>query len=460
VSSLTFPDLPQPLWNAPRPTASPASADHRRVRVHAARLSGQTDIGGKALQILLRLVTVPLSLRILGPERYGLWLAAGSLLSWFTLFDLGIGNGVVNPVSSAYANEDFAQIRRLVSSLATVSLAGAVLLFGAVLFAAYRADLATLLGVSANPALRAELVPVVVATGGALAASFALGFVNPCCLALQRGYIMGAASIGGCVLSAAALGLLALFQVRNTVAFILAASGPAVVASIAAAAFLFLGPGARIRPGGRYFNLKALGSMLSCGSPLLFTQITNLVVIQSANILISNRFGPAAVPRYAVPYSLFSTMLALCYGWLSPYWPAYAEAAGHGDVPWIRHAARQNLRRTLGLLAAGALAVIWIGRPFIRLWAGDSAVPSQPLLFAMALYFMLMACSMNFGMLLLGLGRLKTKAALGIVVTVSHILGFLLLSPLLGVAALPVAGSIGIAFEALASAAIVYRALR
>ena len=145
---------------------------------------------------------------------------------------------------------------------------------------------------------------------------------------------------------------------------------------------------------------------------------------------------------------------------MSPYWPAYAEAAGRGDVAWIRHTARQNLARTLGLLAAGALAVIWIGRPFIRLWAGDSAVPSQPLLFAMALYFMLMACSMNFGMLLLGLGRLKTKAALGIVVTVAHILGFVLLSPRLGVAALPVAGSIGIAVEALASGAIVYRALR
>jgi len=463
VSSLSFSESLRTSWDRLVPAGPgtlPACADPRVRRVRAARLSGQAAVGGRALQVLLRLVTVPLSLRILGGERYGLYLAAGSLLIWFALFDFGIGNGIVNPISAAYAREDFLEIRRLVSTLAAVSFAVAVLLLGAVLFAAFRTGLAPLLGVSKNSELRAELFPVVVATGGALAASFALGFLNPCCLALQRGYVMGAASIGAGVVSAAALSLLAVFHVRNTVAFIVAASGPAVAASVAAAVFLFRGPGARIRPGIRHFSSQALRSTLSSGSPLLFMQITTLVVIQSANILIANRFGPAAVPRYSVPYSLFGTLLGLCYGWLSPYWPAYAEAAGRGDMTWIRQAAGRNLARTLAFVAAASLAAVWLGRPSIRLWAGESAVPSQPLLVALAAYSFLQACSMNFGILLLGLGRLKTKAALGIVVTAAHILGFLLLSPRLGVAAMPVAGSAGIAFEALVSAAIAYRAVR
>jgi O-antigen/teichoic acid export membrane protein len=55
-------------------------------------------VGATAVVFGLRFLTIPLSLRIAGPEGYGLWLTAGSLIAWAGLADMGIGSGLVHSV--------------------------------------------------------------------------------------------------------------------------------------------------------------------------------------------------------------------------------------------------------------------------------------------------------------------------------------------------------------------------
>jgi O-antigen/teichoic acid export membrane protein len=66
----------------------------------------------------------------------------------------------------------------------------------------------------------------------------------------------------------------------------------------------------------------------------------------------------------------------------------------------------------------------------------------------MSLYYLLMACSATNGILLAGIGRVKTKALLHLAVATVFVAGAWVLMPSLGILALPVAGSAGYLLDA------------
>ena len=60
----------------------------------------------RALSSLLTLVSLPLAVRYLGAERYGVWATVVSVAVWVNLLDLGIANSLTNLISQAYARQD------------------------------------------------------------------------------------------------------------------------------------------------------------------------------------------------------------------------------------------------------------------------------------------------------------------------------------------------------------------
>jgi O-antigen/teichoic acid export membrane protein len=157
---------------------------------------------------------------------------------------------------------------------------------------------------------------------------------------------------------------------------------------------------------------------------------------------------------------MFSAGSGLCYSLIAPYWPAYTDALARGDRLWIAATLRKTLRRTTTFMAPACLAAIFAGRAVIRLWAGNDAVPSPLLITTMSAYFLLTVWSMNYAIVLLGIGALRVKAALGLIVAAAHIAGFYLLCPSIGLAAIPAGASAGLVVDLLVARAICRRRLQ
>src|SRR6202011_875866 len=86
----------------------------RRYRaIAAAALSG---LFGKGTRLLVSAATVPLTVRYLGSEGYGLWAAISSAIAMFFVLDIGIANTLTNRISEAYAANDR---QRAAANLAT-----------------------------------------------------------------------------------------------------------------------------------------------------------------------------------------------------------------------------------------------------------------------------------------------------------------------------------------------------
>jgi O-antigen/teichoic acid export membrane protein len=74
---------------------------------------------------------------------------------------------------------------------------------------------------------------------------------------------------------------------------------------------------------------------------------------------------------------------------LSPLWPAYAEALARGDRLWALKTLRQSIFMATSVAAAGALVFVLVARPFVNLLSSGKVEPSQGLVLGLSCWIVL-----------------------------------------------------------------------
>ena len=435
------------MWDPGRASAPDSATQANRARWHRqASLTTSVGIVAKAVAIGVRFVTIPLALRLLGSERYGLWLSLGSVLAWIGFVGPGLGYGLINALSDASGRDDVPTMRRHVSTaFFTIWTLGLLLLASIPALTAW-SGWAGLLGVEGRPDLTGEALALISVAATVFVLSFSLEFIGPVCAGLQEGYLSSVASVAASLLVLVGVVFLAI-EGGTLVTFALVVGLPPIVTNLALSVYVLWRRYPELRPSWRLWNRESFASLMGFGGWMFLGQMGELAIFQSANILIANRFGPGEVPRYAVPAALFMNLANVCYLIVQPYWPALKEASVREDWDWIRTAMSRTLKFRVAMMICAGGAIVLGGPTFIRLWAGEQGVPNRSLLVAMSVYYVLVAWSGNYVVLLFGLGLVRIKTFLTLLVGLAHVGGFFLLSPHVGLSAIPLGGAIGVAAD-------------
>src|SRR5580693_5619124 len=94
-----------------------ATADGRsKERLRRALLTSATAVIARVISMAGPLITVPIVIRYLGQEQYGLWMTVTSLIGMFIFADLGLGNGLMTAISQADGRGDTQESRRCIAS--------------------------------------------------------------------------------------------------------------------------------------------------------------------------------------------------------------------------------------------------------------------------------------------------------------------------------------------------------
>lgn len=382
----------------------------RGGRIAAAVSSGAAARG---LSSLTMLVSLPLAVRYLGAERFGVWATIASTVVFLNLLDLGIASTLTNHIAHSYAVGDRQYAARYVTNALglTTAVAAAVGLFLAVLWS--HLNWAKLFNVSAavQPAevsrtVAAAVALVLLGLPGSLSNRILAGFqevhVSNLVVALAT-----AANLAG---------LLAGIALRASMAvlFVLA-TGWITLGNLVLLAVVLLWRKPWLRPRRSLLAWAAARELLSSGSGFLLIQIAGAVVFSSDNVVLSHFLGPAQVTPYNVTWRLVGLTAAM-QGLLFPaLWPAYAEAYARDDIAWMRRAFRLTLRATLALNLGVAVLQLAFGRTLICWWAGAAAVPSFALLALMSLWAMLSGAMTVESCLLAAVNRTREQGALSVI---------------------------------------------
>jgi O-antigen/teichoic acid export membrane protein len=353
----------------------------------------------KALGALASFAAVPLMLRYLGAEDYGIWSTIMSVAAWVTLSDMGIGYGLRCKLTEALARNDEAGARAYVSSAYTAI--GVLSLAAFALFLPLSGRVGWQRLFNTDGVDEATLRSFALLTAFFILAGLWSGLVNQVLNAVQRtsAVVLGQALSNGLFLGFV---LVLLHTASPSLPLVAAAYGLALLAAQSGLTIWCyrqrraLLPRARIDP-------ARLAALMRLGLQFFVLELGYVMMVSTDKILIAQLFGPAAVTSYDVVFKLFSVVTVAHTLVSMPLWSSYGEAFHRGDHGWI-HATLRGQQRLFAALAPGILLLALAARPLLAWWVGPAIAAPAGLVAGMAAYLAVFTWNNVYSTALNGMG--------------------------------------------------------
>ena len=322
------------------------------------------NFAGQIAPLFAAVIAIPVLIRGLGTDRFGLLTLAWMVIGYFSLFDFGLGRALIKLVSEALGEGRLTEIPKLVwTALALMALLG--IAGAASMFVLSGWLVTSVLKVPEN--LRAEglnsfrvlafSVPVIIFTTGLrgiLEAYRRFDLVNLVRMPL------------GILTFVAPLAILPLSNRLDVI--VLALLGVRILLCIVNAVMC-----ERVVPGllSRFsYSGRLVGPMLRLGGWMTVTNVISPVMVYMDRFLIGGLLGLAAVAYYVTPYEIVTKLLVIPGAVVGVLFPMFS--AGMADD---RLQAAQLFRRGVYSLFLSLFPIVLLVTVFaaegLRLWLSD-----------------------------------------------------------------------------------------
>ena len=411
------------------------AAERDADRNRRAALSGITAATARAVQIGASLVTVPLTIRYLGNERFGLWITMSSFLIIAGFADFGLGNGLLHSVARLQGKDDIAGVKRAISSaFASLSFlsAGLLVLFLSVHTFIPWADLFRVVSSQA----RAEAGPAMLVFGVCFALNLPAGVVQRVQMGLQQGFRANIWQLAGSVIGLIGLTLGIRFH-EGLPTLVFAIVGGPLLAGVLNTALFFSLTSPDLKPRWGLVSRQTISEILSIGILFFLLQVVVAVAYSADNFVVARTLGVASVPDYAIPQRMFGVIAMMISMLVSPLWPAYGEAMSRGDLDWVRRSLFRSVSIVLLVSIAGSAALLLGSYKLINWWVGPTVHPPLLLLIGLAVWTVMECGGNTLGVFLNGAGLIRFQILVACIFGIGCITAKVYLTRRFGIVGLP-----------------------
>lgn len=402
-----------------------------RERYRRALISGASAVFSRLVWIFTLLISVPLTVNYLGPERYGMWMTMSSLIALLQFADLGIGYGLLNAVAEASGKDDSGLAKEYISS-GFFYLLGLSVLIGIVFIPLYPAiPWGEIYNVSGSQAL-AEAGPATSFFAVLFLANIPLSVVGRVQQGYQQGYIDSLWQAVGRMLGLVFL-LIVIWLQLGLPWLVLAIAGAPVLAQLANFLVHFYNhPG--IAPALSKIKRNAAGLVLRTGLLFFILQLVIAIAFATDTVVLAQIIGPEAVAIYTVAFQVFLFVPTLIRVLLNPLWPAYGEASSRGDYPWAEKTFSLSIKASLLVTGSAAALLILFGANLIELWIGPEVIPPTILLLSLGINSLLLyGWGDPVAMYLNGTGKVAFEVSWAVPMALANIVLSILLTQRIGI---------------------------
>lgn len=374
-------------------------------------LLASSSAANRFLALGLSIVSVPVALNYLGPERFGVWVAVNSMASVVALADLGIGSGLVSATARANGGAQPEELVDAVSN-ATAAILILVLAFAALLACAFAyLDWTEVFKLNSGLA-QSEVPDAVLVFAVCQLALIPLSVAYRIQTGLQRAHegelrLMTATVVGFLAW------LLAVSKGLSLPWLVAAIYAPPLLAHLVNSTVFFACDRLSLRPTLQRCSAAGIRSAMSTGSLFLFLQVTATIGFGLDYLIISSTLGAESLAEFAIVTKLFGLISMAAALLLKPLWPAYGEAWARGDAKWVEATAKQTIVATACVSTFLGIGMFLGADGIVLLWTGHKLAPEALLFFYSAVWAVVQSVGSGYSMLLNGLHVLRFQALVG-----------------------------------------------
>lgn len=330
------------------------------------------NFAGQVWVAAIGIAFVPVYIKYLGMEAYGLIGVYVVLQSWFSLLDLGISTTINREMARASAGSiPVTEAGNLLRSLEFVVFAFAILVFAVIYFGASPISMYWLAPQELSPDTvqhTIQIIAIVVAT------RFCEGFYKGALYGLERQVFYNAA-------------FAALSTLRYAGAAVLLSLSPSIEAFFLWQAFtslcsviVFASATHILKPKSdkpAQFSRMSLYSIAAFAGGLSITSVFALAFTQVDKVILSRLTDLESFGRYMLAASLAGLFATLTTPISSAFFPRFTAAVSVGDRETERYLFHTGTQLVAVVVCPALMVFVFLGTPLMHAWTGNSVLASE-----------------------------------------------------------------------------------
>lgn len=360
----------------------------------------------KVINICISFLSVPLLINYLSSTQYGIWLTIITFTSWFSIFDLGLGNGLKNKLIEFLSINDIVSAKRYVGttylSMTVICCSVCLLIFFLNPLISWNVVFNTTGQV--NGSISAATMIILTFT----LLSMLLRLINSLLHAYQQSYKVDVINFVYQL-----VGFISLLIVRavfkpSLVVIALAFSLSQLFTLVVINIYLFVRSFKPLIPSFDSFDRKLVREVTNIGGRFFFIQVAGLVMYMTDNFIIARLFGPNDVTVYNVALKYFSILIT---GWslvMIPLWPMTTKAYYAKDMTWISKMMKKMIVLWMVTIVIG-LIMFFCSDMFYALWVGKKIIIAKDINFFILIYSCVSVFATIMATFINGMGKIKLQ---------------------------------------------------
>jgi len=358
----------------------------------------------KILNMGIAFLTIPILLKYLKTEQYGLWVTIFSIVNVIIYIDGGISNGLKTKLSEALGRKDLKLAREYVSTayISITFFSLLILTVGSLLI--YFINFKILLNTTIS---ESTLKITFFITLLSMTIGYILILYKSLFYALQKSAVVELSMLIYQIINLILI-ILALEYFNSSLVYVAIFYGFSTVFIGIIFSILIFKKYKEISPSKKFFKKEAFHSLFGLSINFFLIQLCMIIIFSTDNLIISKFLGPSEVTNYDIVLKLFQVVITFSVIIQDPFWALYSEAYENRDFVWLKKTIKKWNILFLPFLGF-VIVLIFIAKPLITFWLQKDLEIQTSLIVFMGIFVIVRVYGIIYMYFLNGIGKIKLQ---------------------------------------------------